>query len=194
MTESVQPIKSSKKLHELEHELLIHGRGRENYTIFMVSMKCLLRMSDVLKLKYTQVYDKRGKVIDNVYTHDKKTGKVDILDLSVLHPELSAYHDWLMAHRIHSIWLFPASRNVNKPVKRSTYYMIIKRVGAFIGLHTGTHTGRKCGAYLLYKATGNLALVMHALHHSSEAVTLHYLGITNPVQYNALHNLWIHND
>ena len=193
MTENVQPIKSDRKLRQLEHELLIHGNGRENYTIFMVSMKCLLRISDVLKLKYHQVFNAKGQIINNVYTHDKKTGKTNVLDLSVLHTELDAYHDWLVAHKIKSKWLFPSARNTNKPMTRTTYYVIIKRIGDYIGLHVGTHTGRKCGAYRLYKATGNLALVMHALHHSSEAVTLHYLGITNPVQHNALHNLWSEN-
>ena len=190
MTENVQPIKSRRKLHEMLRELLIRGNGRENYTIFMVAMKCLLRMGDVLKLKYGQVFARNGQIIDNVVTRDQKTGKANVLDFSVLHTELNAYRDWRVAHRIRSPWLFPAPRRQNEPMKRATCYMIIKRAGSYIGLHAGTHTARKTGAYLLYRSTGNLALVMNMLNHSSEAVTLRYLGVTSPVQHNALHDLW----
>ena len=44
--------------------------------------------------------------------------------------------------------------------------------------YLGTHTMRKTGAYRVYEQTGhNIALVMKLLNHSSEQMTLAYLGL-----------------
>lgn len=53
------------------------------------------------------------------------------------------------------------------------------RVGDFLGInYLGTHTMRKTGAYRVYTQSNyNIGLVMHLLNHSSEAMTLTYLGL-----------------
>jgi integrase len=44
--------------------------------------------------------------------------------------------------------------------------------------YLGTHTMRKTGAYRVYTQSNyNIGLVMHLLNHSSEAMTLAYLGL-----------------
>ena len=44
--------------------------------------------------------------------------------------------------------------------------------------YLGTHTMRKTGAYRVYvQSNYNIGLVMKLLRHSSEAVTLNYLGL-----------------
>ena len=44
--------------------------------------------------------------------------------------------------------------------------------------YLGTHTMRKTGAYRVYTQSNyNIGLVMHLLNHSSEAMTLTYLGL-----------------
>lgn len=53
------------------------------------------------------------------------------------------------------------------------------KVGALLGInYLGTHTMRKTGAYRVYVQTHyNIGLVMSLLNHSSEAMTLNYLGL-----------------
>ena len=44
--------------------------------------------------------------------------------------------------------------------------------------YLGTHTMRKTGAYRVYvQSNYNIGLVMELLNHSSEAMTLRYLGL-----------------
>ena len=50
------------------------------------------------------------------------------------------------------------------------------RVGDLLGInYLGTHTMRKTGVYT--QSNYNIGLVMHLLNHSSEAMTLTYLGL-----------------
>ena len=53
------------------------------------------------------------------------------------------------------------------------------KVGDLLGLnYLGTHTMRKTGAYRVYvQSNYNIGLVMKLLNHSSEAMTLAYLGL-----------------
>ena len=54
-----------------------------------------------------------------------------------------------------------------------------KRVGDLLDRpYLGTHTMRKTGAYRVYvQSNYNIGLVMRLLNHSSEAMTLAYLGL-----------------
>lgn len=57
--------------------------------------------------------------------------------------------------------------------------MIMYKVGKKLNIdYLGTHTMRKTGAYRVYEQTNhNIALVMKLLNHSSEDMTLAYLGL-----------------
>ncbi|NRN98626.1 hypothetical protein IMAU60211_00552 [Lactobacillus helveticus] len=57
--------------------------------------------------------------------------------------------------------------------------MIMHRVGEILNIpYLGTHTMRKTGAFKVYEQTNhNIGLVMKLLNHSSEEVTLTYLGL-----------------
>ena len=79
-----------------------------------------------------------------------------------------------------SEWLFPSSRRLgfNKPIRENTYYRICHQVGLELGVDwIGSHTMRKTGAVMIYEQTGhNIGFVSHLLNHSSESMTLRYLG------------------
>lgn len=53
------------------------------------------------------------------------------------------------------------------------------RVGDLLGInYLGMHPMRKTGAYRVYTQSNyNISLVMHLLNHSSEYMTLTYLGL-----------------
>lgn len=73
MKQVVKPIKNRKVLEEVKNCLLNDfDTGRRNYTIFQVGKATLLRVSDVLRLKKTDVYDNHGRVKRNAYIIDKK--------------------------------------------------------------------------------------------------------------------------
>lgn len=51
-------------------------------------------------------------------------------------------------------------------------------IGKEVNIVLGTHSMCKTRGYHLYQNTKDIARVMKMLHHSSEGVTLRYIGIT----------------
>ncbi|MGF2387320.1 site-specific integrase [Lentilactobacillus otakiensis] len=189
MSELVLPIKDSNVLHEVQETLLHNFKaGRRNYTIFQVGKATLLRVSDVMRLQWTDVYDKTGTVRQNAFIHDQKTGKANTLYLKPVAADLITYRDWLSQSRLKSPWLFPSTRHPERHITEKQFYKIMARTGDLLGInYLGTHTMRKTGAYRVYTQSNyNIGLVMHLLNHSSEAMTLAYLGLDQTSTENML--------
>ncbi|WHQ67515.1 tyrosine-type recombinase/integrase (plasmid) [Lactiplantibacillus plantarum] len=154
MQQIVLPIKDSNVLKMVQDTLLDSFRaGRRNYTIFQVGKATLLRVSDVMRLKKSDVYNPDGTVKN--------------------------YHDWLVQQNINSDWLFPSTAHPDRHITEKQFYKVMSRVGDLLGInYLGTHTMRKTGAYRVYTQSNyNIGLVMNLLNHSSEAMTLAYLGL-----------------
>lgn len=180
MKQLVLPIKDTNVLHEVEDTLLNNFRyGRRNYTIFQVGKATLLRVSDVLMLKRTDIFNADGSIKKNAYIKDKKTGKANTLYLKPVKQDLLDYFTWLNEKNIQSEWLFPSTTHHDRHITEKQFYKIMHKTGDLLGLnYLGTHTMRKTGAYRVYIQTHyNIGLVMELLNHSSEAMTLKYLGL-----------------
>ncbi|QWF36550.1 hypothetical protein KME73_07085 [Latilactobacillus curvatus] len=82
MQQLVLPIKDSNVLTSVQETLLDSFRaGRRNYTIFQLGKATLLRVSDVMQLKKVDVFNTDGKIKQNTFIHDQKTGKANTLYL-----------------------------------------------------------------------------------------------------------------
>lgn len=168
MKQLVLPIKDSNILHEVEDTLLNNFKaGRRSYTIFQVGKATLLRVSDVLALRRTEIFNDDETVVKNAYIRDKKTGKPNILYLKSVKQNL------------HSDWLFPSIQHPNRHITEKQFYKIIAKTGDLLDIdYLGTHTMRKTGAYRVYTQNHyNIGLVISLLNDSSEAMTLKYLGL-----------------
>ena len=89
MKQLVLPIKDTNVLHEVEDTLLHNFReGRRNYTVFQVGKATLLRVSDVLALRRSEIYEDDGTIKKNAYIRDKKTGKPNVLYLKPVKQDL----------------------------------------------------------------------------------------------------------
>ena len=96
----VLPIKDDKVLKDVQDTLLHNFQaGRRNYTIFQVGKATLLRVSDVLRLKQSDVFDDYGAIKQNAYIHDKKTGKRSVLYLKPVQDDLAIYQQWLRRNK-----------------------------------------------------------------------------------------------
>lgn len=180
MKQLVLPIKDSNILHEVEDTLLNNFRfGRRNYTIFQVGKATLLRVSDVLALRRNEIFNDDGTIKKNAYIRDKKTGKPNTLYLKPVQDDLVTYYYWLKKNNIQSEWLFPSITHHERHITEKQFYKIMHKTGDLLGInYLGTHTMRKTGAYRVYTQSNyNIGLVMHLLNHSSEAMTLTYLGL-----------------
>ena len=89
MQQVVLPIKDSNVLKEVQDTLLNNFKaGRRNYTIFQVGKATLLRVSDVMGLKQTDIFNLDGSIKQNAFIHDRKTGKPNTLYLKPVQTEL----------------------------------------------------------------------------------------------------------
>ena len=120
--EIVKPIKDSRVLQQVQETLLMSPKvGRRNYTIFQVGKVTLLRVSDVLNLKLTDVFKSDGSIKHNAYIVDRKTGKRNTLYLRPLEEILHEYWQWLEEKKIYSRWLFPSIRDVSNPITEKAF-------------------------------------------------------------------------
>lgn len=177
---NVQPIKDSVVLKQVQDTLLTRFKaGRRNYTIFQLGKATLLRVSDVLSLRYHDVYDENGVPKERVYTVDQKTGKKNCLYLKPIREDLIMYQEWLTEQNIQSNWLFPSLNDSSVSISRKQYYKVMFKTGKILNInYLGTHTMRKTGAYRVYEQTNyNIGFVMSLLNHSDQKSTLSYLGL-----------------
>lgn len=189
MRQIVLPIKDSNVLKEVQDTLLHNFKaGRRNYTIFQVGKATLLRVSDVMRLRWADVFEENGTVRQNALIHDQKTGKANLLYLKPVQADLLAYRLWCQEQSLNSVWLFPSTQHPERHLTEKQFYKIMSKVGDLLGInYLGTHTMRKTGAYRVYTQTNyNIGLVMNLLNHSSEAMTLAYLGLDQASTENML--------
>ena len=158
--------------------------GRRNYTIFQVGKATLLRVSDVMRLRWTDVFNENGSVRQNAFIHDQKIGKANLLYLKPAQNDLLVYQAWLQENHLISDWLFPSLQHPERHITEKQFYKIMSKVADLLGTnYLGTHTMRKTGAYRVYTQSNyNIGLVMHLLNHSSEAMTLACLGLDQASQ------------
>ena len=182
MRQIVLPIKDDEILKQVQDTLLNNFKsGRRNYTIFQVGKATLLRVSDVLRLKQADVFDDYGAIKQHAFIKDKKTGKRNTLYLKPVMMDLVMYQQWLKRNGYEGTteWLFPSTTRPQKHIDERQFYNVMAKVGDLLGInYLGTHTMRKTGAYRVYvQSNYNIGLVMKLLNHSSEAMTLAYLGL-----------------
>ena len=182
MRQIVLPIKDDEALKQVQDTLLNNFKsGRRNYTIFQVGKAPLLRVSDVLRLKQADVFDDYGAIKQHAFIKDKKTGKRNTLYLKPVMMDLVMYQQWLKRNGYEGTteWLFPSTTRPQKHIDERQFYNVMAKVGDLLDInYLGTHTMRKTGAYRVYvQSNYNIGLVMKLLNHSSEAMTLAYLGL-----------------
>lgn len=196
---NVQPIKDKKTLEAVYDTLKNDfAFGIRNYTIFRVGMTTMLRVSDVLNLRTSEIFDENGTVHRYIRVRDIKTQKPHDVFLDNAAEDLEQYWVWLKEHGIKSEYLFPAMRlhsryhtgatRYDKPIREKSFYEIMRRTGRILGIdYLGTHTMRKTGGYWTYLKTGkDLGFVMKMLNHANEQSTLHYIGIDQEVTQSRL--------
>lgn len=167
---TVQPIRDLEKIHQIK-ELLIH-RSYRNYFLFFMGINSGLRISDILSLRVCEV-----KAATHLKIREKKTGNSRrILLTDTLRNEIEKYCRSLDD----SDYLFP-SRNGNKPISRIQAWNIINSAARDVGIEDaiGTHSMRKTFGYHFYQKYKDLALLQQIFGHSSQSVTLRYIGITD---------------
>ena len=164
----VQPIRDIKDIENVKR--VLKKSGQRDYMLFLTGINTGLRISDILKLK---VSDVRGK--SHISIKEKKTGKNKRL---LLNAPFKVELDEYIADMQDDEPLFKSQKGDNKPIGVVRAWGILKDAAEKCGLdEIGTHTLRKTFGYHFYQQYKDVALLQDIFNHSSPSVTLRYIGI-----------------
>ena len=167
----VDPIRNKEYINAVKR--VLRESGSRNLLLFLLGINTGLRVSDLLNLKVRDVKDK-----DSVQIREKKTRKKKKFPIP---SEIRLFICEYVQNKAPSRYLFK-SRKSNKPISRVQAYRIIKDACEVLGIyHTGTHSLRKTFGYHFYKKTKDIAMLQKILNHSSQDITLRYIGVTQEV-------------
>lgn len=75
-------------------------------------------------------------------------------------------------------YLFQSQKGQNKPITTTQIHRIYKNIANIFNLSNfNSHSLRKTFCYFVYQETKDIALIMNLLNHSSQAITMRYIGI-----------------
>lgn len=171
----VEPIRDRKKL-EVMKAVLKEGSLR-NWCLFVLGINSGLRVSDIVRLKVSDVYDGK-KVKDRIELHEQKTGKYKSFPLS--ESAKKALKEYLASIQPEQDnFLFP-SRKGGGPLSRSQVWLILHRAADKAGIREriGTHSMRKTFGYQAYKNGVDVYIIQEMLNHSHPGVTRRYIGLS----------------
>ena len=198
--EFVQPIRDVKQIETIKK--LLKLRSLRDYCLFVLGINSGLRISDLLKLKISDISDK-GKIKDRIRLREKKTNKFKDFPLS--NSTKSALKEYLKTREYNENEPLFISRKRNRAeaegvcegkcrnavnregsrenkgfLLRQQAYKIINDVAKSVGIKEkiGTHTLRKTFGYHAYNNGYDITLIQKLFNHSSPSVTLRYIGIT----------------
>ncbi len=173
--EFVQPIRDLKKIDTIKK--LLKQQNLRDYCLFVLGINSGLRISDLLKLRISDVCEK-GKIKDRIRLREKKTNKFKDFPLS--NSTKSAFKEYLKIREYNENEPLFISRKNKGFLMRQQAYKIINDVAKSVGIKEkiGTHTLRKTFGYHAYNNGYDITLIQKLFNHSSPAVTLRYIGIT----------------
>ena len=167
----VYAITDKDKLQECREYLKAKDPTLRNLVLFELSLKTLLRISDVRLLKVKDVYKKT-----TIRVRQKKTKKyVEIPIRKDLKKLLDKYCEDKPGYE----YLLKSRKGHNQPIKENQCWRILKDMNDYLDLNNyggiGTHSLRKTGAYFIFKATNDIDLVRRLLGHRSNQQVYAYI-------------------
>ena len=174
---ATEPIRDKKQFKALAEYFLSKGQLR-NYTMVIMGAYTVLRISDLLKLKWSDVYnDEKQDFRTHVTIVEKKTGKSRTIALN--HQVIAALRQCYLHRR--GDYIFANNRKEPMAISRVQAWRIIHAAALELGI-TGKiacHSLRKTWGYHAVKDDKvSLAVIVDIYNHSSYEITKRYLGIS----------------
>ena len=191
VNKTTQPIRSSSDREAISS--YFWNRNLRDYAFFQFGIATGRRISDLVRLNVRDVafIDRKGRltIVERLKIQEKKTGK--FIDL-MLHPSarraLSKYirQRRKQAQSIGAVLNEPLFKSRKQGhdgqyrIREQQAWRVLNNAARACGLtyKIGTHSLRKTFGYILYTSGTNIELIQKFLNHSSPAITLAYIGIT----------------
>ncbi len=177
---TTQPIKKIDEIHELRKFFYDKGEMR-NYTLITLGINTALRISDLLKIKWQDVWSfEQQRFKEHMVVVEQKTGKIANIYLNRQCIECLYELKESLRTEISPIgYVFKSRIGVNNHIGRNRAYIIIKEACRSLGYegNLGCHSLRKTFGYHAWKQGVSPAIIMSIYNHSSMEITKRYLSI-----------------
>ena len=178
-----EPIKKTRDLEKIKRYYKeIHPNPR-NELMIILGLNTALRISDILGLRWQDVYDFEQKNYKNhINIVEQKTGKTT--QIYINNNVLETLHEYkaYLKQKKHKIekdsFLFSHS-NKNVPISRVQAFRIIKNAAEDSNISgvISCHSLRKTFGYHAWKQGASPVILVTVFNHSSYQITKRYLGI-----------------
>ena len=180
---TTEPIRDKRQLSALA-EYWLRQHNHRNYALIVMGVCTALRIGDLLRLVWDDVYDYERKVFrSHITLTEKKTGKTKTIALheqAVKALRLMAGESQEPGQRPENGYIFRSNRKDGKAISRVQAWRIIRM--AAVGIKAvgriACHSLRKTFGYFAYKSGVLPIILMDIFNHSSFKITKRYLGIT----------------
>ena len=176
---TTQPIREKEKLKLFLEYYQTEVPSERNLALLSLGTYTALRISDILALRWQDIYDFSQKCYkEHLFIREKKTGKRTVI---ALNPRLGEILECYRNTRNPkpADFVFTKATDYSKPLSRSQAFRIIKKAAenTVHEEHISCHSLRKTFGYQAWKQGTPPALLMDIYNHSSYRITKKYLGI-----------------
>ena len=179
----VEPIKNINNIYMLKNYLLKSGNIR-NYTLVVIGLNSVLKISQIIKLKWSDVYNFSSEEFKNII-YENKNRKININ--TGIKEALQKFFDSNPEIQPED-YIFKSREGENKPITRYTAIKLIKKACSQIGIkeNIGCDSLRKTYGYQSYIHGTPIPILMAEYNHTTQKETIEYLGIEENlnIQYN----------
>lgn len=167
----VYAITDKHKLEECREYLRYKDPTLRNLVMFEISLKTLLRISDVRLLRVADVHKKT-----TIRLRQRKTKKwIEI----PIRKDLKKLLDKYCEGRPKYEYLLKSKKGINRPISDVQCWRILKEMNDYLGLNeyggTSCHSLRKTGAWFIFKETNDIDFVRRLLGHRSNQEVYAYI-------------------
>lgn len=180
---SAEPIKKAKDLMKIKNYYKDINPNPRNELLIILGLNTALRISDILSLKWKEVYDFEQKEYKNhINIVEQKTGKTTQIYINHnVQESLRNYKTYLKKkNRVpqKESFIFTHS-NKNVPISRVQAFRLIKDAAEYYHISgvISCHSLRKTFGYHAWKQGASPVILVEVFNHSSYQVTKRYLGI-----------------
>ena len=176
---TTRPIRTKEEIKQLKNCCLNHGNFR-NYVLLTLGLNTALRISDILSLRWCDVYHfEQEHFYYELVIREQKTKKETRIPLNRTVLLTLEHYKELEKEVCREDYLIHPSYNRKTAISRVQAYRIIKDLSIEAGLERpiSCHSLRKTFGYQAWKSGAEPVLLMSIYNHSSYSITKRYLGI-----------------